>query len=94
MILSEFIRVMDLGWPDFLWGAGWIIAVVSTISVVIFTSGWGCGIDFYKKNSLPKLNRDQKEEIKELKQKLRTVEIDRDLFKGKFMSAKKELGVL
>ena len=85
---SEFFRVFNINWPDFMWGAFWIIAVMvflntlSIITVITMTYDW------IKKHILPKMYDNKlgrlQAEVKSLKAELKKIEVERDALKARF----------
>lgn len=79
MILSKYIRVMDIGWEDFLWGAFWAVLVIAIYTAMIMSSAYLSGQENYKK-TLPRKYKEQDIEINDLKEELKMVMKERDGF--------------
>ena len=92
MILSEFIRVMDLGWETFLWGCLWVSIVIGIYTAVIMGTTWFSARSAFIKNELPGLHNNivalQTEEIKSLKGELRMALADRQDYKDRLLAIK------
>ena len=82
MILSKFVRVMDLGWQDFLWGSGCIIFFLGIYTALVMSSAWTGGREDYKRN-LPRKYKEQEEKLKDLKTELKTALKERDGFEDR-----------
>lgn len=93
MTLSEFIRVMDLNWLDFLWGGVWGIIITGALSAMIFSSAWAMGRDSYIKNVLPNLYKEQRSEIKKLRYELKAALEEIDNYKQKLFIIKESVEV-
>jgi len=66
MILSKFIRVMDLGWQDFLWFSFLVILAIGSYTFAIVRSTTISARQAFIKNELPKVHNNilQKERDK------------------------------
>ena len=82
MILSKYVRVMDISWQDFLWGALWAGLIIGVYTAVVMYSTWVAGREDYKKN-LPRKYKEQDTELKDLKAELKTTIKERDGFEDR-----------
>ena len=91
MILSEFIRVNDISWEAFLWGSLWAVLIIIVFNFMVMMSLIPTIYDWLIKYIIPKWY-DKKmgklqDEIKRLKNDLKTMEIERDKLKARFVMA-------
>ena len=56
MILSEFIRVVDISWTDFLWFTFFLLSITAIILTGIITSVIVMARQWFIKNELPRLH--------------------------------------
>ena len=77
MIFSKYVRVMDISWEQFLWGALWAVLIIGIYTASVMYSSWTAGREDYKKN-LPRKYKEQEAELKDLKAELKAVRKERD----------------
>ena len=74
MVLSEFIRIVDISWQDFLYMALWFTIISGTYTAIVWSTAWLTSRETFKKNIMPQMMDNiinlQKAEIKQLKAQL------------------------
>ena len=92
MILSEFIRTIDISWIDFLWMCLWFSLISGTYTAIIWSTGWAISRDRFKRNIMPELMdgiiKNLKAENKELKLKLIRSEKQQELYHDRLLAIK------
>ena len=54
--ISEFMRVFNINWSDFLWGLLWILAVLGIIQIITITTIIVMARQWFIRNELPGLH--------------------------------------
>ncbi len=92
MILSEFIRIIDISWTDFLWMVLWFILITGTYTAVVYSTAWTISRETFNKNIMDQMMNGiisiQKAEIKQLKAQLIKSQTKEQNYKDRLLAIK------
>ena len=92
MILSEFTRVLDISWIDFLWSSLWAVLIIIIFNFMIMVILIPVIYEWMVKNIMPKIYNGKlgklQEENKRLKEELGTTISEKEEYRAKLVTIK------